>query len=37
MATIFKCIFWNENEGISLKIPLKFISKDPINNILALI
>ena len=30
---IFKCIFLNENEWISLKISLKFVCKGPINNI----
>ena len=29
-------IMWNENVGISIKISLKFIPKDPINNIPAL-
>ena len=29
---IFKCIFVNENVWISLKIPLKFVPKGPINN-----
>ena len=32
----FKCIFWNENVGISIKISLKFVPKGPINNIPAL-
>ena len=32
-----KCIFLNENVWISLKIPLKFVSKVPINNIPALV
>ena len=30
---IFKCIFVNENEWISIKISLKFVLKGPINNI----
>ena len=30
---IFKCIFLNENVWISIKISLKFVPKDPINNI----
>ena len=34
---VLKCIFLNENVWISLKIPLKFISKGPINNIPALV
>ena len=29
---ILKCIFLNENVWISLKIPLKFVPKGPINN-----
>ena len=33
---IFKCIFLNENVWISIEIPLKFVPKSPINNILAL-
>ena len=33
---IFKCIFLNENIWISIKIPLKFVPKGPINNIPAL-
>ena len=33
---IFKCIFWNENEWISIETSLKFVLKDPINNIPAL-
>ena len=33
---IFKCIFFNENVWISIKIPLKFVPKGPINNIPAL-
>ena len=28
----FKCIFLNENVRISIKISLKFVPKDPINN-----
>ena len=34
---IFKCIFLNENIRISIKISLKFVLKDPINNIPALV
>ena len=34
---IFKCIFLNENDWISLKISLKFVPKGPINNIPALV
>ena len=34
---IFKCIFLNENVGISIKISLKFVQKVPINNIPALV
>ena len=34
---VFKCIFWNENVWISLKISLKFVPKVPINNIPALV
>ena len=34
---IFKCIFLNENAGISLKISLKFVPKVRINNIPALV
>ena len=34
---IFKCIFLNENERISIKISLKFVPKIPINNIPALV
>ena len=34
---IFKCIFFNENVWISIKISLKFIHKGPINNIPALV
>ena len=33
----FKCIFLNENVRISIKISLKFVPKDPINNIPALV
>ena len=33
---IFKCIFLNENVWISIKIPVKFVHKGPINNIPAL-
>ena len=33
----FKCIFLNENARIAIKIPLKFVSKGPINNIPSLI
>ena len=34
---IFKCIFFNENAWISLKISLKFVRKVRINNIPALV
>ena len=34
---IFKCIFLNEDVGISIKISLKFVPKDLINNIPALV
>ena len=34
---IFKCIFFNENVWISIKVPLKFDPKSPINNIPALV
>ena len=34
---IFKCIFLIENVKISIKISLKFVPKDPINNIPALV
>ena len=34
---MFKCIFLNENARISIKTSLKFVSKDPINNIPALV
>ena len=34
---VFKCIFLNENEWISLKISLKFAPMVPINNIPALV
>ena len=34
---IFKCIFFNENVWISIKISLKFVPKAPINNIPALV
>ena len=34
---IFKCIFLIENVWISIKIPLKFVPKGPINNIPALV
>ena len=30
---IFKCIFLNENEWISIKVSLTFVPKGPINNI----
>ena len=33
---IFKCIFWNDNAWISIKISLTFVPKNPINNIPAL-
>ena len=34
---VLKCIFLNENVWISLKIPLKFVRRGPINNIPALV
>ena len=34
---IFKCIFFNENVWIAIKISLKFVPKGPINNIPALV
>ena len=34
---IFKCIFFNENFWIPIKISLKFVPKGPINNIPALV
>ena len=34
---VLKCIFLNENVWISLKIPLKFVPKGPINSIPALV
>ena len=34
---IFKCIFLNENAWIPIKISMKFVPKDPINNIPALV
>ena len=34
---VFKCIFFNENVWISLKISLKFVPNVPINNIPALV
>ena len=34
---VLKCIFFNENVWISLKIPMKFVPKGPINNIPALV
>ena len=34
---IFKCIFLNENVWISIKISVKFVPMDPINNIPALV
>ena len=34
---IFKCIFFNENVWISIKISLKFVPKGPINNIPSLV
>ena len=34
---IFKCIFLNENVWIPIEISLKFVPKDPINNIPALV
>ena len=34
---IFKCIFLSENVRIAIKISLKFVPKDPINNIPSLV
>ena len=34
---IFKCIFSNEIVQVSIKIPLKFIPKGPVNNIIAFV
>ena len=34
---IYKCIFMNENKWISIKISLKFVPKDLINNIVSLV
>ena len=34
---IFKCVFLNENVGISINISLKFVPRDLINNIPALV
>ena len=36
-TSIFKCIFLNENVWIPIKIPMKFVSKGPIDNIPALV
>ena len=33
----FKCKFVNENGLISIEVSLKFVPKDPFNNILALV
>ena len=35
--SIFKCIFLNENVGISITISLMFVPEGPINNIPALV
>ena len=32
--TFFKCIFMNENVWILIKIPVQFLPKGPINNII---
>ena len=37
MAAIFQTTFSNENEWISIEIPLMFVPQDPINNIPALV
>ena len=34
---IFRCIFLNGNDRIHIKISLKFVLKDPVNNISALV
>ena len=36
-GNIFKCIFFNENISIWIKISMKFVPKGPINNIPALV
>ena len=33
----FKCIFWNENDGILIQISLKFVTRSPIDNMSALV
>ena len=35
--SILKCIFLNKNVWIPIKMSLKFVAKEPINNILGLI
>ena len=37
MAAIFKCIFMDDNFGISIRILLKFVPKGPIDNEVALV
>ena len=37
ISRIFKCIFFNENVLISIKISPKFVPMGPINNIPALV
>ena len=37
LADIFRCIFLNENDGISIKISLKFGPRSPIDNKPALV
>ena len=32
MANIFKCIFFNENAWISIKISMQFVLKCPVNT-----
>ena len=34
---IFKCIFFNENDGVSIQIALKFVPRNPIGNTPALV
>ena len=33
----FKCIFLNQNEGIPIRISLKFVARSPVDNITALV
>ena len=36
-AYVFKCVFLNENVELSIKISMKFVPKDPTENIRALV